>query len=190
MVRHLVLALVGCVALAAPTSARAQSPLVSQDDPAGDVTVVDHSSGASPTQRGSVDLRHLTVTPETIGVRFSIRLRSVLGKGAYVQRLGVAGAAAKHAKEPWTLTVTAVPQRPGRATAVYVDPSRPDLTRTCDATVSSGPRKVRIDVPGACVPADPGTLRVLSILTAKHHPGHVVSKDVLRVPGTPDLGRR
>jgi hypothetical protein len=188
MVRHLVLALVGSVALGAPTLASAQTPLVSQDDPAGDVTVLDHSSGASPTQRGSVDLRHLTVTPQATGVRFSIRLRSVLGGGDYVQRLGVAGAAAKHAKQPWTLTVTAMPRRPGRATAVYVDSSRPDGTRTCDPTVSSGPRRVRIDVPGACVPTEPGTLRVLSILTAKHHPGDVVSKDVLRVAGTPDLG--
>jgi hypothetical protein len=187
MVRHRVLALVGSIVLGAPNVAQAQSPLVSQDDPAGDVTIVDHSA-ASPGQRASVDLEQVTVTSRTTGVRFSIRLRSVLGRGAYVQRLGVAGASVKHAKEPWTLSVTALPQRPGRASAVYVDTSHPDGTRTCEATVSSGPRKVRIDVPGACVPTEPGTMRILSILTPKHHPGHVVSKDVLRVAGTPDLG--
>jgi hypothetical protein len=188
MVRHLVLALAVSVALGVPEAARAQAPLVSQDDPAGDVTVVDHSSGASPTQRASVDLRHVTVTPRTAGVRFSIRLRSVLGRGAYVQRLGVAGASVKHEKEPWTLSVTALPQRPGRAVAVYANAAHPDGTRTCDVTVSSGRRKVRIDVPDVCVPTDPGTMRVLSILTVKHRPRHVVSKDVLRVEGTPDLG--
>jgi hypothetical protein len=187
MVRFLAVALVGAVALGAPLPAHARSPLVSQSDPAGDVTIVDHSA-ASPGQRASVDLEQVTVTSRTTGVRFSIRLRSVLDRGRYVQRLGVAGAAAKHAKEKWTLAVTATPQRPGRAMAVYVNASRPDGTRTCEATVTSGAHKVRIDVPGACVPTDPGRFRVSSTLTGKHHPDRVVSKDVMHVAGTPDLG--
>ena len=171
------------LAQAAPTQT---SVIVTASDPPRDVRVY-AGQGPTASERGSIDLREVSVVARPNVVRFKVRLRQIRQTREFDQMAFIDLKPTATSDATWTATIGMSPQQPTTAYAtLFLDDSGTDY-RSCDPlplTVLRRQNTVRLDVPNRCVPGEPARIKVTSYTGYyRSDAGGPWSKDVLRVSG-------
>ena len=170
----------------AQAAATQTSVIVTAADPPGDVRV-DAGHGPTASERGSIDLREVSVVARPNVVRFKVRVREVRQTREFDQMVFIDLKPTATSDATWTATIGMSPQQPTTAYAtLFVDDSGTDY-RSCDPlplTVLRRQDTLRLDVPTRCVPGEPARIKVTSYTGYyRSDAGGPWSKDVLRVSG-------
>jgi hypothetical protein len=172
------------LAQAAPTQT---SVIVTAADPPGDVWVY-AGDGPTASERGSIDLREVSVVARPNVVRFKVRLREVRQTREFDQMVFIDLKPTVASDATWTATIGMSPQQPTTAYAtLFLDDSGTDY-RSCDPLPLAVLRRqdtLRLDVPIRCVPREPARIKVTSYTGYyRSDAGGPWSKDALRVSGS------
>lgn len=149
----------------APATARAAQEMqtFTAVDARNDVRINRGAKGLDLSERRSIDLREVTVTPRADSVRFTVRLREVLGDTDFDQMVFInidppAGSTAK-----WSGFLGLSPQQRALSYAGLSLDASGTRFRSCDplrATVLRQTNRVRLDVPNRCIPRGEADLSV------------------------------
>ena len=171
------------LAQAAPTQT---SVIVTASDPPRDVRVY-AGQGPTASERGSIDLREVSVVARPNVVRFKVRLRQIRQTREFDQMAFIDLKPTATSNATWTATIGMSPQQPTTAYAtLFLDDSGTDY-RSCDPlplTVLRRQNTVRLDVPNRCVPGEPARIKVTSYTGYyRSDAGGPWSRDALHVSG-------
>ena len=192
MSRHrIVLSLVVATLVLTPFPAHG-AVLVHAEDPRGDVKILTRE-GPTPYQLVGMDLRELKVVRGEDSTRFTLRIRRVTTSLRFDQHLRILLEDADPKPPAVSGEVLLTVQQPRRSQAIFaVEGTSEAFGGNC---LISGTRVLRakgvvkIDVPRDCLP--PGLLTISVRSSSETPPGEVhqvYSRDVMRVPGSHDLG--
>ena len=166
--------------LAAPAQARADDLPIDRPDRTGDVNVFD-GGGTKPTtgQRNSIDLTRFQVTRNQQYLRFTFTIARIVAGRTFDQIVEAQFVPVGRPLDE--LVVLANPQHKTATTF--------SGTKACPLEVHTSRRtgRIRVDVPGSCVPRGDGVLRVSAYLQEKNGSGPGFSEDRMRVPGRVSL---
>ena len=171
------------LAQAAPTQT---SVIVTAADPPRDVRVY-AGQGPTASERGSIDLREVSVVARPNVVRFKVRLRQIRQTREFDQMVFIDLKPTATSDATWTATIGMSPQQPTTAYAtLFLDDSGTDY-RSCDPlplTVLRRQDTLRLDVPTRCVPGEPARIKITSYTGYyRSDAGGPWSKDALHVSG-------
>jgi hypothetical protein len=175
--------------VAAPAQAAPGDVIVSQSDERGDVRLLRDSGGLTVSQRGSIDMRKVTVTEQAGGVRIAVKLKQLTTARKFDQIVEVR-LLPDNDDDFWSTTVGFSPQNRESGYAYYAPTLDGDDVVSCDpltTVVRKAKRTVQIDVPSKCLPKERARIDVGSFTGAFRGEGVGHSRDRLRVPGTYQL---
>ena len=182
----LCIAVVSLTTLARPAQAFPAGETVSVADERHDVRIFRKFQGLSPSERRSIDLREVQITPREGHVRFTVRWREVLRTRNFDQMVFFNLPSASDETAEWSGNVGFSPQRADLSYAtLYFDATGTDY-EACDsltATVLRRTDRVRLEVPERCIPEGPADISV-SALTGyfRSDAGGPWSQDRVRFP--------
>ena len=170
-------------ARAAPTQT---DVIVTATDPPRDVRVF-ALKGPTASERGSIDLREVTVIAMQNAVRFKVRLREIRKTQNFDQMVFIDLEPTATSGSTWTATIGMSPQQPTSAYAyLFLDDSGTEL-RSCDplpATVLPRQDSLRLDVPVECLPREVARITITSYTGYfRSDAGGPWSKDAMRIAG-------
>ena len=170
----------------AQAAATQTSVIVTAADPPRDVRVY-AGQGPTASERGSIDLREVSVVARPNVVRFKVRLRQIRQTREFDQMAFIDLKPTATSNATWTATIGMSPQQPTTAYAtLFLDDSGTDY-RSCDPlplTVLRRQNTVRLDVPNRCVPGEPARIKVTSYTGYyRSDAGGPWSRDALHVSG-------
>lgn len=171
-------------------SAHAVEPVVDAYDYQQDVKIFP-VAGPGDFQRKTIDLHRLTVTQLTGKVRFAVRLKKVLPESyKYDQMVFISLTPPPASSETWWADYGFSPQQLSLGYATFYLDDTGETYRVCDPLVTvanAAKRKVYIDVPNKCVPANPTKIKLNSYLGTFRSDAPLYSRDFMKVSGAHDL---
>ena len=158
--------------------------IVTATDPPGDVRVF-AAKGPTAAERGSIDLREVTVVARQNAVRFKVRLREIRTTQDFDQMVFIDMKPTAASGSTWTSTIGMSAQQPTSAYAyLFLEDSGTDL-RSCDplpVTVLRRQDSLRLDVPVECVPQEAARIKITSYTGYfRSDAGGPWSKDAMRI---------
>lgn len=156
------------VALAPATARTAQEKQTfAAVDARNDVRINRRAKGLDLAERRSIDLREVTVTPRVDSVRFTVRLREVLGGDPdFDQMVFINLNPPSTSTADWSGSLGFSPQQRTVAYAGLSLDASGTRFRSCDplrATVLPRTNRVRLDVPNRCIPSGEAVLSVSAL---------------------------